>query len=98
MGAVPCSGTKQVGDTVGIVLDRANGSREQSLVEGRLGIVAGGKVVGTVYIDDQGERYIEAKPGISIPGVHLPARDGKTYSLPLTTIFGGSARLRACQP
>jgi len=97
-GAVPCLGTKQIGDTVGIVLDRTKGSREQSLVEARLGIVAGGKVIGTLYIDDQGERYIEAKPGISVPGIRLPAKDGKTYPLPLATIFGGTARLRACQP
>jgi hypothetical protein len=83
-GLVQCIGTKRVGDTVGIVQDRKTGVKEQSLVQARLGLVSKGRVVGTVYVDDEGQRYIELKPKSVRP-------------LPPQQSFGGEARLHACR-
>ncbi len=97
-GAVICSGTKAIRDTVGIVVDRKTGAREQSLVEARLAIVSHGNVVGTMYIDDQGMRYIEVKRGLTVPELTKIPGDGTVHPLATQQVLGGAARLRACQP
>jgi hypothetical protein len=94
---VPCIGSKVIGDTVGIATDRKTGAREQTLVEARLAVVAHGTVIGTVYIDDQGMRYLEIKRGTVIPGVTNRKQDGSVQPLPVQQVFGGEARLRACR-
>jgi hypothetical protein len=95
--AVPCVGAKAVGDTIAIVTDRKTGAREQSLVEARLGVVARGKVVGLLYVDDEGQRYVERRAGATIAGLEYVRSDGKVYAVPMQQIFGGEARLRACR-
>ncbi len=95
---VACMGTKAIGDTVGIVRDRKTGLREQSLVEARLAIVLRGNVIGTVYVDDEGMRYIELKRGTIVPGITGMRGDGAVQPLGVQQIFGGKARLRACKP
>jgi len=95
-GPVPCIGTKSILDTIGIVTDRKTGAREQSLVEARLAIVSHGMVVGTMYIDDQGMRYIEIKRGVTVPGADMRG-DGAVHPLGAQRTLSGEARLRPCQ-
>ena len=95
---VVCVGKKAIGDTVGIVTDRKTGFREQSLVEARLAIVLRGNVIGTVYVDDEGMRYIEIKRGAIVTGLAETHGDGAVHPLGMQQIFDGEARLRACRP
>lgn len=95
---VHCAATRQIGDTVGIVADRKTGVTEQSLVEARLAVIDRERVLGTVYVDDQGLRYVELKRGAVVPGLNGVRGDGKVHPLPIAQIFGGEARLRACRP
>jgi hypothetical protein len=96
-GSVVCIGTKAIQDTVGIVVDRKTGAREQSLVEARLAIVSRGNVIGTMYVDDEGVRYIELKRGATIPGLADARGDGAVHPLGMQQIFDGEVRLRACR-
>jgi hypothetical protein len=82
-GPIRCIGTKKIGDTVGITTDRKTGAREQSLVQARLAFVSKERVVGTVYVDDQGMRYVQLRGGPVMP-------------LPPKNMFDGKARLSAC--
>ncbi len=97
-GPVVCIGTKAIRDTVGIVTDRKTGAREQSLVEARLAVVSQGVVVGTMYVDDQGMRYIEVKRGATIPGLASMDKSGMVHPLGVQQSLGGETRLRACRP
>ncbi len=97
-GAVVCTGTKAILDTVGIALDPKTGAREQTLVQARLAIVSRGNVIGTMYVDDQGMRYIEVKRGATIPGLTDAHEDGVLHPLGMQETFGGEARLHACRP
>jgi hypothetical protein len=96
-GPVVCIGTKAISDTVGIVIDRKTGAREQSLVEARLAIVSHGNVIGTMYVDDEGLRYIELKRGATIPGLAGARGDGAVHPLGMRESFDGEVRLRACR-
>lgn len=96
-GPVSCASTKQIGDTVGIVTDRKTGAKEQSLVEGRLAIVYREHVVGTLYIDDEGLRYIEIAPHAVVSGSDSIGQRGTVRPIPPGRVFDGDTRLRACR-
>jgi hypothetical protein len=92
-----CTGSKSIGDTVGILLDPHTGAREQTLVEARLALLDGTRPIGTVYVDSFGMRYLEKSENDAIPGLSPAAGDQRIRPLPADFTFTGGLRLRACR-
>lgn len=93
---IVCSGSRMLQHTVGIAIDRQTGKREQTLVEGRLAIVRLDEVIGTLYVDDQGMRYVELRPNVMIDGID-PGANSAVQPLEPNFMFDADVRLRACR-
>jgi hypothetical protein len=99
---VPCPGSRQILDTVGIAVDSRTGHREQTLIEAKMAVVdvMTARQVGVVYVDDEGMRYLQVRGGVAIAGLPLPprqaARGQKIEPLPLEFTFDAPLHLRAC--
>jgi len=87
IGLATCLG-KNAGEAIAVGRN-LGGPSAGPHIQARLAIVDRGDVVGTFYVDELGQRYIEALPGRTMRGFPHLRSDGKVHPLPFDRLFGG---------